>query len=93
MSISVTPTAFVGAEKLLSADEMYRMGLEASTPGADDYDIVKAHKWFNLAAMKGNPNARLYRKELLLEMTTDQVAEAQRMAREWMSGRQGAMAL
>lgn len=93
MSISITPNTLQGAEKLLSADDMYRLGLEASTPGAEDYDIVKAHKWFNLSAMKGNPDARLYRKELLLEMTTDQVAEAQRMAREWLSNRQGAMSL
>lgn len=93
MSVSVSPTIIEGAEKLLSADDMYRLGLEASTPGADDYDIVSAHKWFNLAAMKGNPEARVYRKELLLEMSSDQVAEAQRMAREWLSDRQGAMAL
>jgi len=93
MSISITPNTLQGAEKLLSADDMYRLGLEASTPGADDYDIVKAHKWFNLSAMKGNPDARLYRKELLLEMTSDQVSEAQRMAREWLSNRQGAMSL
>ncbi|NHK27389.1 hypothetical protein FF098_005680 [Parvularcula flava] len=93
MSISITPNTLQGAEKLLSADDMYRLGLEASTPGAEDYDIVKAHKWFNLSAMKGNPDARFYRKELLLEMTTDQVAEAQRMAREWLSNRQGAMSL
>lgn len=93
MSISVTPTTLEGAEKLLSADDMYRKGLEASTPGADDYDIVRAHKWFNLAAMKGNGEARIYRKELLLEMTSDQVSEAQRMARQWLSDRQGAMAI
>ncbi|GGD05133.1 sel1 repeat family protein [Aquisalinus flavus] len=93
MSISITPNILQGAEKLLSADDMYRLGLEASTPGAADYDIVKAHKWFNLSAMKGNADARLYRKELLLEMTSDQVADAQRMAREWLSNRQGAMSL
>jgi uncharacterized protein len=93
MSVSVSPIHLEGAEKLLSAEEMYRLGLDSSTPGADGYDLVKAHKWFNLAAMKGNAQARIYRKELLLEMTTDQVAEAQRMAREWLAGRQGAMAL
>lgn len=93
MSISVSPQSVQNAEILPSADDMYRMGLEASLPGAENYDIVSAHKWFNLAAMKGNPQARLYRKDLLLEMTQEEISEAQRQAREWLSARQGAMAL
>lgn len=91
MSVTIAPEALEGAERILNADDMYRMGLDASTPGATDYDIVEAHKWFNLAAMKGNGEARIYRKELLLEMTTEQVAEAQRVAREWLSSRRAVM--
>ncbi len=48
-------------------------------------DYVTAHKWFNLAAMKGSEDARLYRRELATEMTPAQVAEAQRQARAWMT--------
>ena len=91
MSVTISPEALEGAERILTADDMYRKGLEASTPGAEEYDIVEAHKWFNLAAMKGNGEARVYRKELLLEMTTEQVAEAQRIAREWLSSRRAVM--
>lgn len=87
MSVTVSPEALKGAERLLTSEDMYRMGLEACTPGSDDYDIVTAHKWFNLAAMQGNREAMTYRKELLLEMTRDQVEEALRSAREWMSSR------
>lgn len=47
-------------------------------------DFVTAHKWFNLAALKGNMDAREYRKELSDEMTKSQVAEAQKLAREWL---------
>ena len=91
MSVTILPEALEGAERILTADDMYRRGLDASTPGSQDYNIVEAHKWFNLAAMKGNAEARTYRKELLLEMTADQVAEAQRIAREWMSSRRAVM--
>ncbi len=91
MSVTVSPVQLEGAERILTSEDMYRMGLEASTPGAEDYDIVKAHKWFNLSAMKGNAEARVYRKELLLEMTANQVAEAQRMAREWLSSNQAVL--
>ncbi|MBY0422111.1 MAG: hypothetical protein K2Q06_07395 [Parvularculaceae bacterium] len=70
----------------LSAEEMYRRGLAAST-GVDDgpADLVLAHKWFNLAAMHGNIEARAYRAELAREMTPDEVAEAQRLAREYLA--------
>lgn len=49
-----------------------------------DVDLVTAHKWFNLSAARGNEAARDYRLELAREMTTDQIAEAQRQAREWL---------
>jgi TPR repeat protein len=42
---------------------------------------IEAHKWFNIAAMKGSEKARSYRLELAREMTAAEVAEAQRQAR------------
>ncbi|MEQ1930626.1 MAG: sel1 repeat family protein [Parvularculaceae bacterium] len=74
------------AEASLSAEDMYRMGLAASTindTGA--IDLVTAHMWFNLAAMRGNIEARAYRAELSKEMAPEEVAEAQRLAREYLS--------
>ena len=38
---------------------------------------------FNLAAMKGSEEARVYRKELSSEMEREDLAEAQRAARRW----------
>ena len=74
------------AEPVLSGDEMYRLGLQASTGGeAGEFDLVTAHKWFNLAAMQGNLEARTYRAELAVEMQPDEIAEAQRQAREYLS--------
>jgi TPR repeat protein len=47
-------------------------------------DLVRAHKYFNLAAMKGVTEARLWRAELAQQMTSNDIAEAQRLARLWL---------
>ena len=93
MSISVQSDSLISATAILSGEEMYRLGLEASV-GDDDgrFDLIKAHKWFNLAAMMGNPEARTYRAELAREMSPDEVAEAQRLAREYLSTHRPRMA-
>ena len=40
---------------------------------------------FNLAAMRGSVEAKVYRKEIADEMASDDVAEAQRQARQWLA--------
>jgi len=39
--------------------------------------------WFNLAATQGNEYAKKERDILAAEVTREQIAEAQRLAREW----------
>jgi hypothetical protein len=69
-----------------SGDELFRMGLLYSTgQGGAPLDYVSAHMLFNLAAMRGSLEAKIYRKELSQEMDPADVAEAQRAAREWLS--------
>ena len=46
-------------------------------------DHVTAHMWFNLAAAKGNRDAERDRDNIAAQMTPEQIAEAQRLAREW----------
>ncbi len=53
-------------------------------------DFVQAHMWFNLAASRSPPGevrdkAAAVRDGLAAKMTPAQVAEAQRLAREWMA--------
>src|SRR5258708_33764931 len=68
-----------------SGDELFRMGLMYSTgQGGAPLDYVSAHMLFNLAAMRGSVEAKLYRRELSLEMAQGDVAEAQPAAREWL---------
>ncbi len=48
-----------------------------------------AYMWFNLAAASGYETARENRDLLSKKMTSKQIAEAQRMAREWLEKRKG----
>ena len=66
-------------------DALLALGLRYSTGREVPADLVSAHKWFNLAALRGNAAAKEYRAEIAREMTRQQVAEAQRQAREWLS--------
>ena len=46
-------------------------------------DDVQARMWLNLAAAQGDELARINRDRLTKQMTPVQLAEAQRLAREW----------
>ena len=46
-------------------------------------DYLQAHKWFNLAAAGGNKDAAKSRDIVAAKMTPAQIAEAQKLAREW----------
>jgi uncharacterized protein len=72
------------AAPAMTADGLYELGLVYSAGRDVDADMVAAHKWFNLAAMRGNQEAKLRRMELAHEMSKDQIAAAQRQAREWL---------
>ena len=67
------------------ADALYNLGLAYSTGQGVGVDYVAAHKWFNLAAMKGSEIAKSWRAQISREMDFGQIAEAQRLAREWLS--------
>jgi TPR repeat protein len=69
-----------------SGDDLFRLGLRYSTgQGGAPLDYVAAHTLFNLASLRGSLEAKIYRKELSAEMDPADVAEAQRVAREWLA--------
>ncbi|MBL8772617.1 MAG: sel1 repeat family protein [Phenylobacterium sp.] len=69
-----------------TGDELFRLGLLYSTgQGGAPLDYVSAHMLFNLAAMRGSMEAKVYRKEIAGEMASEDVAEAQRQARQWLA--------
>jgi hypothetical protein len=48
-------------------------------------DMVAAHKWFNLAALRGFTDAVRLRNEVAAEMSAAEIAAAQRAARAWLT--------
>ena len=82
MDISME-TAELGAP-MGAPDALFELGMLYATGRDVAADLVVAHKWFNLAAARGNPSALAHRVELACEMSTEQVAEAQKLAREWL---------
>ena len=68
----------------MSGDDLFRLGMMYSSgQGGCPMDRVSAHMIFNLAAMKGSVEARVYRREMSQEMEQDEIAEAQKAARRW----------
>jgi len=64
-------------------ETLFQLGIVSSTGRDSEPDLIAAHKWFNLAAMQGNGEASRYRQEIADEMTSADIAKAQREAREW----------
>jgi hypothetical protein len=67
------------------ADALFELGLAYCSGRDVEIDLIEAHKWFNLAALRGNREAKHYRSELASEMTRAEIGQAQRRAREWLS--------
>jgi TPR repeat protein len=67
-----------------SADVFYELGMMYSIGRSVPTDFVSAHKWFNIAAMKGNNDAIRLRREVAVQMSEPEIAAAQRAARDWL---------
>ena len=66
-----------------AASSLFRFGMMHLTGDGVPVDLVAAHKWFNLAAMRGSKEAVRLRREIATEMTPSEIAAAQRAARNW----------
>ena len=70
-----------------NAAAQYNLGVMYNNGRGVPQDYVQAHKWLNLAASRTTPEKaedyRPARDEVAEQMTTSQIAEAQRLAREW----------
>lgn len=82
-------TASIFLQRLISTASMgsdnaaYELGVAYSTGTAGaDYDLIEAHKWFNLAAAWGHEAAPAARTEISEDMTAREIATAQRAARD-----------
>ena len=67
------------------AEILFELGMMYATGRDCEVDLVAAHKWFNIAAIKGSARAAELRAELSGSMTKPDIARALREAREWMT--------
>jgi TPR repeat protein len=68
-----------------SGEVFYELGMMYASGRSVPADLVLAHKWFNLAAMRGNGDASRLRREIAEEMSAAEIAKAQRAARDWLT--------
>lgn len=67
------------------ADILFELGMMYATGRDCETDVIAAHKWFNIAAIKGSSRAAELRSELSATMSKTDIARALREAREWMT--------
>lgn len=87
MGHSLKTQAFLTESRMRDAmagdiDACFELGVSYSA-GVDgcELDLIEAHKWFNIAAVRGNSRAVECRAEIAEEMSAREIIEAQRQAR------------
>ncbi|WP_228130505.1 hypothetical protein [Pseudovibrio exalbescens] len=85
MSFNGRALHLVYSEGVEAPEGYMRRGFEAACGRGRGVDLIEAHKWFNIAAAKGCREAVHHRRELSDQMSAQEVAEAQRQAREWLA--------
>ena len=60
-----------------------RLGLLYERGDGVPKDYVQAYMWYKLGAANGGKSGAIMRDELAIRMTSDQLAEANKLAREW----------
>ena len=62
----------------------FSLGFMYATGDDLPQDLVLAYMWLNLSAAQGQENAQAAQELTVQNMTREQIAEAQRMSREWL---------
>jgi len=78
-----SPELATMAEQQPNAEGLFQLGLSCAMDD-EGKDLVAAHKWFNLAALRGYSEAAYHRQQIAEELSPAEVAAAQRAAREWL---------
>ena len=83
--IETPQAAYAPLSAAVEGDALIQLGLQCGAAAATPDDRVAAHKWFNIAAIKGSARAAELRSELSAAMSKVEIARALREAREWMT--------
>lgn len=74
---------FLKAANQGNVDAQFNLGRLYGLGDGVPQNVVVGHMWLNLSAVKGDPTASKLRDALARLMTPAQIAEAQKLAREW----------
>jgi S1-C subfamily serine protease len=77
--------AYKAADQGVS-DAQYAVGIFYLIGSGVPKDNIETYKWFNLSAARGNQDAKTQLDALEQQMTSDQIAEAQKLTREYKPG-------
>ncbi|MEN8734596.1 MAG: tetratricopeptide repeat protein, partial [Lentimonas sp.] len=69
------------------AQAQYNLGMAYYYGHGVPEDYVESYMWLNLAAAQGDENAKHNKGILSKQMTREQIAEAQKLSREWSAKR------
>lgn len=67
-----------------TGEELCQVGLAYSEGVNCKQDLIAAHKWFNLAVMKGCDDAKIYREQMADMLDKEDVKSALKAARAWL---------
>jgi len=73
-----------GGTEPANAEDCFGLGMVFSAGAGAGVDLVQAHKWFNIAAMRGHKDAAQMRREIAEQMSDSEIGCAQRAARDWL---------
>jgi len=79
-------TAALSASEPADANGCFARGMIFSAGAGVPVDLIEAHKWFNIAAMRGHCDAARLRREIAELMSDAEIGCAQRAARDWLKG-------
>ena len=70
--------------EVVDAEDCFIRGMSFSSGAGVAVDLVQAHMWFNIAAMRGHVDGAPMRKEIAGQMSDSEIGMAQRAARDWL---------
>ena len=77
-------TIVTASNEPADAEACFNLGMIHSSGAGVPVDLIEAHKWFNIAAMRGHKDAAQLRREVAEQMSDSEIGCAQRAARDWL---------
>ena len=82
--MAIEVAAATSANGTTDAEGCFALGMIYSAGAGVAVDLIEAHKWFNIAAMRGHSDAAQLRREVAEQMADAEIGRAQRAARDWL---------